>query len=327
MKTEEKTKTNGEAPPTLSRAELLAADVAGEGGDQRQRRLQELDRIAKQREAEAENLTAVLAELSGTPEGKASIAEREARIQAADAERERALDLLAAERKSAELAFAEGITALRELGSPNPHREFGDSPQGRELAGRNSRISRTLEAAGQPGREPPEAVGKVLKSRALGRSQAHRAFLAQAVAVQKALGTTEAEAFAEVRKRAPELYDAAAKAPLVMPAPLAASSPSNVAKRADDSVAALRRDLNAAQLRNAIGWPGVSDHEARELVRKTAAAMTFDELMGAIMALGEEEKARVLEALQGLPVGGALASKRAAYKPCLPGSDAMCRAD
>lgn len=303
---EQKTKPNGEAPPTLSRAELLAADVAGEGGDRRQRRLQELDRIARQREAEAENLTAVLAELSGTPEGRAGIAEREARIQAADAERERALDALAAERRSTELAYAEGVAALKELGSPNPHREFGDSPQGRELAGRNSRISRTLEAAGQPGREPPEAVGKVLKSRSLGRSEAHRAFKAQVAAVQKALGTTEAEAIAEVRKRAPELYAAAAEAPLVMPAPHAASSPSGISKGADDTVAALRRDLGAARLRNALDWPGVSEHTARENIRKAASGMTLDELTAAIMALSDEERARVLEALRGLPGSGAM---------------------
>lgn len=224
-------KTNEQ--PTLSHAELIAADLAAEGGDKRQRRLRDLEEIAKAREADADILKALLTEFSGDPSGKAAIAERQARIEAADAARRQALDALVIEQRSAEAAYLEGVEALRELGEPNPSAAMMTSAQGKEIAGRASQLRRATEAAGAGDYAPPEAVAKALKERVLKRSSAFDAFKAKVESIGKALDLGRPEALRRARESFPEAYRAAVDEPIVMPEPITKAVRETIEKSKD----------------------------------------------------------------------------------------------
>lgn len=159
----------------------------------------------------------MLRELDGSAEGTQAIAERQKRLDAAEAQRQHALDVLSAERRAAELAYSAGVRALEELGEPTPSKAFMGSTQGKALADRASVVQRALEAAGQPGREPPAPVEKLLKSRSWPRSEAHRAVLRKAREIEHVLGCSQAAALRQAREALPELVTEALAAPLADP--------------------------------------------------------------------------------------------------------------
>lgn len=305
-------KVNEKEQPTLSHAEKTAADITGEGGDKRERRLRELDHIAKQREADTEILKALLAELSGDPSGKAEIAQRQARIEAADAERRQVLDALLMEQSSAEAAYAQGVEALRELGEEKPHAVMRDSAQGREIAGRASHLRRAVENAGG-GHQPHESVVKAMRERVLKRSSAFDAFNEKVESVAKALDLRRPEALRKARESFAELYKAAIDAPIVMPERVSARSDVSKQKetslrdeivRVEKSLAEREGDLavhlaliyraheiekRAAVLKSRDG--------AREILEKLKSNPTHDEVLRLISEMDPKSRIELLKAL------------------------------